>query len=430
MNYLLFLVRVNGPYLSEFNIVILYTIILCALIRWVNCRQYREKEMNLPLSTIKITEIVAVPLFGESPKGGWSNEIKPEDSIHAIIAVHTDAGITGYGSVFTDGRLAEAGLSVLLPLCIGENALEPERVSEKLRQHTFWMGRGGTLTHTISGIDIALWDILGKASGLPVSTLLGGNYRAKIQPYCSLLMEEPDTMFDVISHYKKIGFKAFKIGWGPFGRTNDKSLDRNIIAAARDAAGKEAHLLVDAGASDAYWKNGLKWAINTANMLSEYDVGWFEEALRPDDIEDFKVLRKESPVPIAGGEVLTRRQSFLPWLSQGAFDVVQPDVTKVGGISEQRRIAWMADDFGVKYVGHGWNTAMGLAADLQMAAALPNVDFVEFIGGSQYIDGITTTPFSVDAEGYLDIPQKPGLGIELDIEKLKKYTINPERLFK
>ncbi|MFN6817232.1 mandelate racemase/muconate lactonizing enzyme family protein, partial [Proteus mirabilis] len=239
-----------------------------------------------------------------------------------------------------------------------------------------------------------------------------------------------DTMFDVISHYKKIGFKAFKIGWGPFGRTNDKSLDRNIIAAARDAAGKEAHLLVDAGASDAYWKNGLKWAINTANMLSEYDVGWFEEALRPDDIEDFKVLRKESPVPIAGGEVLTRRQSFLPWLSQGAFDVVQPDVTKVGGISEQRRIAWMADDFGVKYVGHGWNTAMGLAADLQMAAALPNVDFVEFIGGSQYIDGITTTPFSVDAEGYLDIPQKPGLGIELDIEKLKKYTINPERLFK
>lgn len=145
MNYLLFLVRVNGPYLPELNIVILYTIILCALIRWVNCRQYREKEMNLPLSTIKITEIVAVPLFGESPKGGWSNEIKPEDSIHAIIAVHTDAGITGYGSVFTDGRLAEAGLSVLLPLCIGENALEPERVSEKLRQHTFWMGRGGNV---------------------------------------------------------------------------------------------------------------------------------------------------------------------------------------------------------------------------------------------------------------------------------------------
>ncbi len=118
--------------------------------------------------------------------------------------------------------------------------------------------------------------------------------------------------------------------------------------------------------------NGLKWAIQTAHMLAEYQVGWFEEALRPDDIEDFKVLRKESPVPIAGGEVLTRRQAFLPWLSQGAFDIVQPDVTKVGGISEQRRIAWLADEFGVKYVGHGWNTAMGLAADLQMAYCFPS----------------------------------------------------------
>nr|WP_323806811.1 mandelate racemase/muconate lactonizing enzyme family protein [Providencia stuartii] len=258
--------------------------------------------MNNMLEDIKITEIVAVPLFGESPKGGWSNEIKPEDSIHAIIAVHTDAGITGYGSVFTDGRLVEAAIPVLASLCIGESALQPERVSEKLRQNTFWMGRGGTLTHTISGIDIALWDILGKATGLPVSTLLGGNYRSKVQPYCSLLMEEPETMFNVISDYKKLGFKAFKIGWGSFGRNNDAKLDRAIVEAARDAAGYESHLLVDAGASDAYWPNGLKWAIQTSHMLAEYQVGWFEEALRPDDLEDFKVLRKESPVPIAGGK--------------------------------------------------------------------------------------------------------------------------------
>lgn len=114
----------------------------------------------------------------------------------------------------------------------------------------------------------------------------------------------------------------------------------------------------------------------------------------------------------------------------GAFDIVQPDVTKVGGISEQRRIAWLADEFGVKYVGHGWNTAMGLAADLQMAAAFPQVDFVEFIGGSQYIDGIVKTPFKVDEQGYLTIPKLPGLGIELDIDKLAKFTVNPERLFK
>ena len=124
-------------------------------------------------SPVRIVSIAAVPLLGESPKGGWSTEIKREDSIHALIAVHTDAGITGYGSVFTDGRLVQAGLQVLEPLYAGENALEPERVTEKLHQNTFWMGRGGTLTHTISGIDIALWDILGTVTGMPVGRLLG-----------------------------------------------------------------------------------------------------------------------------------------------------------------------------------------------------------------------------------------------------------------
>jgi L-alanine-DL-glutamate epimerase-like enolase superfamily enzyme len=108
---------------------------------------------------------------------------------------------------------------------------------------------------------------------------------------------------------------------------------------------------------------------------------------------------------------------------------VQPDVTKVGGISEQRRIAWMAQDFGVKYIGHGWNTALGVAADLQLAAALPDVDLVEFIGGSAYVDGITATPFQLDADGYLAIPMLPGLGVSLDREKLARYTPGPSPLF-
>jgi L-alanine-DL-glutamate epimerase-like enolase superfamily enzyme len=134
-------------------------------------------------------------------------------------------------------------------------------------------------------------------------------------------------------------------------------------------------------------------------------------------------------VPIAGGEVLTRRQSFLPWLSQGALDIVQPDVTKVGGISEQRRIAWLAYDFGVKYVGHGWNTALGVAADLQLAASFPDTDLVEFIGGSAYVDGILAEPFALDADAYLPVPEKPGLGIELDRAKLARYTPDPSVLF-
>ena len=382
--------------------------------------------MHKPL---RITRIEAVPLFGESPKGGWSAEIRPQDSIHALIAVHTDDGITGHGSVFTDGRLVQAALPVLEPLFLGEDALAPERVSEKLHQNTFWMGRGGTLTHTISGIDIALWDILGKATGLSVGRLLGGRYRERVQPYCSLLMEEPGLMRDVVAEYRARGFRAFKIGWGPFGRRDSFRGDEAIIRAARDGAGDDAKLFVDAGASDAYWPQGLTWALRTAKMLADYEVGWFEEALKPDALDDFVELRRQSPVPIAGGEVLTRRQAFIPWLTRGAFDIVQPDVTKVGGISEQRRIAWLAYDFGVKYVGHGWNTALGVAADLQLASAFPDTDLVEFIGGSAYVDGILEAPFALDAEGRLAIPDVPGLGVRLDRDRLARYTPDPSPLF-
>lgn len=378
---------------------------------------------------IRIRSIIAAPLMGESPKGGWSAEIRPDDSVHALIAVHTEDGITGYGSVFTNGGLVEAALKVLEPLYAGENALEPERVTEKLNQNTFWMGRGGTLTHTISGIDIALWDIVGKALGQPVGRLLGGIYRTRVKPYCSLLMEEPERMRAVIESFVAQGFRAFKIGWGPFGRRNDRKLDEAIVRAAREAVGPQSQLFIDAGASDAYWPNGLRWAINTAQMLKDYDAGWFEEALRPDAIDDFCELRRQSPVPIAGGEVLTRRQSFLPFLQRGAFDIVQPDATKVGGISEQRRIAWLAEAFDVKYIGHGWNTAIGVAADLQIATAMPHADVVEFIGGSAYVDGILTEPFRLDSEGYLHIPSKPGLGVALDPDKVARYSPRAVALF-
>lgn len=369
----------------------------------------------------RIRSIVAAPLLGESPKGGWSNEIKPEHSIHTLIAVHTQGGLTGHGSVFTNGGLVEAALKVLEPLYENENALEPERVSEKLHQNTFWMGRGGTLTHTISGIDIALWDLLGKAVGQPVARLLGGVYRRRAIPYCSILMEEPGAMREAAVRAREAGFRALKIGWGPFGRRDDTKLDEAIIKAARDGFGAERRLFVDAGASDAYWAQELKWALRTSHMLAAYDVGWFEEPLRPDALDDFVELRRQSPVPIAGGEVLTRRQSFTPWLVRGAFDIVQPDATKVGGLSEQRRIAWMAQEFGVRYVGHGWNTAIGVAADLQMAAAMPNTEVVEFIGGSAYVDGLLTQPFRLDADGYLEIPMSAGIGVTLEPEKVARY---------
>jgi L-alanine-DL-glutamate epimerase-like enolase superfamily enzyme len=370
---------------------------------------------------MKIREIRCAGLRGATPEGGWSNELRPEDCVHTLVVVHTDEGVTGLGSVFTSDALVQAALNVLEPLYKGENALEPERVSEKLHQNMFWLGRGGSITHAISGIDIALWDILGKATGQPVGRLLGGRYRERVSPYASLLMDEPVKMKDHLLPVKAQGFRAFKIGWGPFGRRN-AATDEAIVAAARDAIGPECKLMVDAGGSDAYWPGQYKWALNTAKMLANYDVTWFEEALTPDSLDDFVRLRELSPVPISGGEVLTRRQSFQPWLERRAFDIIQPDVTKVGGISEERRIARMAEDYGVKFVPHGWNTAVGLAADLHLASAVATTDFVEYLTGSPFIDEITSGGWKLDAEGMLAIPTKPGLGLELDRDAVAKYT--------
>src|SRR3954470_2656563 len=178
--------------------------------------------------SMKITEIRAVGLKNGTPEGGWSNEIRPDDCVHTLIAVVTDEGVTGWGSVFTNDALVKAALDVLAPLYRGENALEPERVSEKLHQNTFWLGRGGSITHTISGIDIALWDILGKASGQPVGRLLGGRYRERVRPYASLLMREPERMADELLPVREQGFRAFKIGWGPFGRQSF-AMDEAIV---------------------------------------------------------------------------------------------------------------------------------------------------------------------------------------------------------
>jgi L-alanine-DL-glutamate epimerase-like enolase superfamily enzyme len=347
--------------------------------------------------------------------------LKPEDCVHTLVSVETDDGLTGWGSAFTNDGLVQSALKVLEPLYFGENALEPERVSEKLHANTFWLGRGGSITHAISAIDIALWDILGQATRQPVGRLLGGRYRSRVLPYASLLMQEPKGLSEHLQQVRAQGFRAFKIGWGPFGRRSHQ-VDEQIVAAAREAVGPESRLMVDAGGSDAFWRGNYKWALRTAQMLTEYEVHWFEEPLSPDNLADYADLRAASPVPIAGGEVLTRRQSFFPWLDARAFDIVQPDVTKVGGISEERRIAWAANDRGVRFIPHGWNTALGLAADLHLASAFPDTDMVEYLTGSPFIDGIVAEPWKLDSDGMLPIPDGPGLGVTLNLDRVKLYT--------
>jgi D-galactarolactone cycloisomerase len=373
--------------------------------------------------TMKIKTIRILPLSGATPNGGWDEKhLDPNSNLHTLIELITDEGVTGLGSSFTSAKLVEGSIAVLNPFLIGASALNPAVVSETLHQQTFWQGRGGSITHTISGIDIALWDIFGKVCGQPISRLLGGRYRERIKPYGSLLMDEPEVLRKSLEDGMSRGFRAFKIGWGPFGRV-DRKTDERMVKTARATIGPEIELMVDAGGSDAFWPHGYKWAWETSKMLADYEVTWFEEPLRPDDIEGYIQLTNNSPVPIAGCEVLTRRQSFIEWIERRAIDFIQPDVTKVGGLSEEHRIAQYADDHSIRFVPHGWNTAVGLAADLQLLAAATNASWVEYITPAPYIENLLLKPILPDEnDGTIAIPDSPGLGLKWNPDGVEKYT--------
>lgn len=369
---------------------------------------------------MKVRDVKSIPLRGQTPQTGWDHEVAAETDMQTLVEVVTDEGLVGYGSAFTSQSLVESALQLLRPWLIGESAIEPERVSEKLHQMAFWQGRGGAVTHAISGIDMALWDLLGQVTNQPVARLLGGYYRDRIKPYGSILFDEPAKLRDTLQDVVGRGFKAIKMGWRPFGR-GERKLDELLIKTARDAVGPDVELMVDAGGSEQFWPHSYKWALETARMLAEYDIVWFEEALPPDDLEGYVKLREHAPVLIATGEVLTRRQSFMPWIERGAVDILQPDCSKVGGLSEAKKIAWSAYDHNILVVTHGWNNAVGLAADLHLAAAMPVARWVEYLTPSPYIEEIVKTPFSLDENGMLLIPTAPGLGIELDQEALERF---------
>tara|TARA_B100001250_G_scaffold412596_1_gene444254 strand:- start:265 stop:1404 length:1140 start_codon:yes stop_codon:yes gene_type:complete len=370
---------------------------------------------------MKIKDIRILPLVGATPDGGWDQGYEEQDNLHTLVEVITDEGVVGLGSVYTSAKLVEGSLNLLRPMLIGENAIEPVRVSEKLHQSTFWQGRGGAVTHFISGIDIALWDIFGKVTNQPISRLLGGRYRDKVKAYGSLLMTEPKDLSPRLEDAVSRGFQAIKMGWGPFGRVS-AAMDEAIVKTARETVGADVELMVDAGGSDRYWPHGYKWALETAKMLKDYGIVWFEEALRPDDLQGFIKLTENAPLPITSCEVITRRQAFMPWIEQRAVDYIQPDVTKVGGISEEYRIAMHAYDHSILFVPHGWNTAVGLAADLQLVAAVPTARWVEYITPAPYIEDLVTKPFDLDKDGFLSIPESAGLGIKWDTEGIEKFS--------
>src|SRR5438552_8499759 len=195
-----------------------------------------------------IADLRLTGLAGGTVEGGWAEELTPADNINTIVELITDGGLVGIGSAMTSAALVGAAVKILAPLLIGERADEPARVSEKLRQHTFWQGRGGAVEHAISGIDIALWDLVGKMTVQPVARWLGGIYRTRIKPYGSLLFDEVDPLREKLRAATARGFRAIKLGWKPFGR-RDAQTDELLVRTARETVGAEVELMVDAGGS-------------------------------------------------------------------------------------------------------------------------------------------------------------------------------------
>jgi len=369
---------------------------------------------------LRIERIELFPLTSERPTLRVGFPIHPSwwGYDQTLIRIHTDEGISGWGCSGVRWEMAEAVRKVLLPHLIGEE-VQPEQVTEKLHQWTFWYGRGGAMTSYIGAVNTALWDIFGKKAGLSISRLWGGRYVESVKPYASMLFSWPvDEMVGNLETGLEKGFRAFKLGWGTFGRMN-RNRDEELVRTARKAIGDDAELMVDAGGSDVFWRGDLKWAIETAHMLAGYDVAWFEEPLRADDLEGHRQLREASPVRIATGEVLRRRQAFEPWIRERAADILQPDVTICGGMSEARRIWQAAYDRGIQVVMHGWNTAVGTAADLQLSASMPDGRYLEYWHPAPYVSGILKEPLLLNEDGMLPIPDRPGLGIEIDLDALR-----------
>ncbi|HEY3923152.1 MAG TPA: mandelate racemase/muconate lactonizing enzyme family protein [Acidothermaceae bacterium] len=377
--------------------------------------------MTQATAELTVVEHSTFALSGRRTESAWGEDVHAQESEQTVVRLVAADGTVGVGAAYTSKALVDASLALMWPWMRNQSAVDPEGVTEMLHQTAYWQGRGGAVTTTISAVNLALWDIFGKVCNQPVSVLLGGNYRTSVRPYASLAFGDPADLTRRVQAVLADGFRAIKLGWHPFGRV-DPATDEAMIRSVRRAIGDDIDLMVDAGGSEPFWPHRVAWARRTANMLAEYGVEWFEEPLSPDDLEGYRLLRRVSPVKIAGGETLTRRQSFRPLFSPKAIDIVQPDTTKVGGLSEARRIGWSALDHGVDYVPHGFNNAIGLAADVQLSAALPNCSRIEFITEAAYMDDLICDPFRMSSDGTLAVPDRPGLGIELDPDAIAHYS--------
>lgn len=344
-----------------------------------------------------------------------------------IVKVSTDAGITGIGEVDSsplavkgaiEGPFSHTTATGLREVVVGEDPFETEYLWHKMYRANIYAGRRGIGIHAMSGIDMALWDIKGKALGLPIWKLLGGGFHKKLRCYASSLFgPTPQATGELARRFRDQGFSAVKFGWDPMGQ--DAKTDIDLARQARKGLGDDADLLIDAGL---VWD--AKTALQRARAFEEFNIFWLEEPLRPDDYEGYRRLSESTSVRIAAGEEESNRGSFLDLMDRGKIDIVQIDLTRCGGFTEAMKIASLAHDRGLFVANHGFTTYINVHAALHFLNSIPNAVIVEFVAeeNTRLRDQITRQKVCA-TDGFLQIPNEPGLGIELNEVEIKKLRV-------
>lgn len=372
---------------------------------------------------MKITEVEALVL--RMPEIDVTAADSTQDAL--VVRIHTDTGLVGIGEVDASPTVVKAVIdappshaisSGLGEILRGEDPRDVERLWDAMYRGSVFYGRRGVTVMAMSGLDIALWDLLGKALEVPVYRLLGGARRRTVPAYASTLM--PDTPEEALAHARELagaGFPAIKFGWGPLGR--DPDLDVDLMQAVRRGAGDDVAIMIDVGFA---WRTA-EHAIAMCERFRPYRPAWIEEPLDPDDLVGYAELADAVDVPIAAGEENTTRWEFRDLLDRGHLDVIQPDVTRCGGLSEARRIAVLAEERGRPCVPHSWSTTIIQAASLHLIATIPNARYLEYcVRPNPLNTSLTTVPITVQ-NGIATVPEGPGLGIELDDAQLERYVV-------
>lgn len=345
-----------------------------------------------------------------------------------LVLVETDEGITGVGECMV--RFAPTATRAIVenlkPVLIGMDPFDYEVIWELM--YGAMMNRGhskGFFIEAISGIDVAIWDIMGKALGKPVYSLLGGKHNDPIRCYASSLrFRGLETTLGEARKHLADGFTAMKIKIGQDPRHPERDVE--LVRAIRDEVGPDITLMVDVNCG-----YDVKTAMKVGRQLEELNIAWFEEPISPDNLPGYELLARELQIPIASGEAEFTRFHFRELISRGAVDIIQPNICRAGGFTEVKKINALASAWHLPYAPHtGSCSAVCLAASLHVAAAFPNFMIHEFMRSdwsrsqpNPLRHNLTMEPVEILESGYLIPPTKPGLGIELNPEILECYAL-------